>query len=153
MNRLSFLLVRKPGARQAAADPRSARDPSNTPVMDQIRTKYKDSGCEDGRFYGDFQYRELMTTANPTGQMVGSFGADIRGIGNGQVVVKAFNTWGLESATRFPGTTNRNNASVKEMFGGVPLQYPKSLLDNRSSGMFATATLNYNWIEGSPCSQ
>jgi len=140
--------------RVSAADANSARDLSNTPVMDQIRNEFKDQGCEDGRFYGDFQYGELATTPPfSTGQMVGSFGADIRGIGHGLVVVKAFNTWGLESATRFPGTTNRKNASVQQMLGGAALQYPKSLLENRTSGPMATATLNYIWIEGSPCGQ
>lgn len=140
--------------RTSAADPRSARDLSNTPVMDQIRDKYKQAGCEDGRFYGDFQYAELAATPPfSTGQMVGSFGADIRGIGHGLVVVKAFNTWGLESGTRFPGTSNRSNASVQQMLGGARLQYPKSLLENRSSGVAATATLNYIWDEGSPCAQ
>jgi len=152
-----FDLMRWAGGRLprvSAADPSSARDLSNTPVMDQIREKYKESGCEDGRFYGDFQYGELATTPPfSTGQMVGSFGADVRGIGHGLVVVRAYNTWGLESATRFPGTSNRGNASVQQMLGGAPLQYPKSLLENRSNGPMGTATINYIWTEGSPCAQ
>lgn len=142
--------------RESAADSRSARDLSNTPVMDQIREQYKKNKCVDREkpYYGDFQYGELVTTPPfSTGQMVGSFGADIRGIGNGQVVVKAFNTWGLESATRLPGASNRGNASVQQMLGGAPLQYPKSILENRSGGPGGTATLNYIWMEGSPCGQ
>src|SRR5436190_1292306 len=142
--------------RISAADPRSAQDLANTPVMDQIRAQYKKNNCDDRKepYYGDFQYSEFMTTPPlSTGQAVGSFGAKIRGIGNGLIVVTAFNTWGLESGTRFPGTGNRHNASVQQMLGGAPIQYPKSLLENRSSGPMSTATLNCIWIEGSPCMQ
>jgi len=140
--------------RVSAADPASATELSGTPTMDQIREKYKKAECKDDRYWGDYQYSELTHTTNLTGQLVGSFGADIRSIGNGQIVVKEFNTWGLESATRFPGTSNRHNASIQSMVGGAPLQYPKSILENRpSGGMMGTATLNYIWVEGSPCAQ
>jgi hypothetical protein len=139
--------------RKSAADPRSAYDLSNTPTMDQIRDQYKKNECRDDTYWGDYQYSELTSTTSPTGQVVGSFGADIRSIGHGLVVVKAFNTWGLESATRFPGRGNRQNASIQQMLGGAPLQYPKSILENRSTGPMRTATLNYIWLEGSPCAQ
>ncbi len=139
--------------RVSAASPRSAADLSKTPVMDQIRGQYQQSGCKDGRYYGDFQYAELATTMNPTGQMVGAFSADIHSVGGGQVLVKASNTWGLESATRFPGEGNRGNPSVMDMAMGAPLAYPRSLLNNHPNGPTATATLNYIWMEGSPCGQ
>jgi RHS repeat-associated protein len=140
--------------RVSAADPRSAAELSGTPTMEQIRKKYSDADCRDGRYWGDYQYSELTSTTTMTGQLVGAFGADIRTMSNGEIVVKAFNTWGLESGTRFPGTSNRHNASIEQMLmNGAPLQYPKSFLENRNGGAFGTATLNYIWTEGSPCAQ
>lgn len=78
--------------------------------------------------------------------------ADIVSAGGGMVVVNAQNTWGLESATRFPGVGNRGNASVQQMLSGSGgFQYPKSLLENRGHGPMGTATLHYIWSEPSPC--
>lgn len=148
--------------RVSAADLRSAQELANTPAMDTIREKFKKEDCKEDTYWADYQYSELASTHTLTGQIVGGFGAKIRPIGHGQIVVKAFNTWGLESASRYPawfGGNNRGNASVEQMiFGGAPLQWPKSVFENRPNGILGTgvmgnATLNYIWIEGNPCAQ
>jgi RHS repeat-associated protein len=136
----------------SAADPSSAQDLSTTPVADEIRAEFMKNGCKDGTYWGDFQYGELTGTSSVTGQAVGAFGAKVRNLGNGQIVITAFNTWGLESGTRVPGRTNRRNPSVEDMIlHGAPLMHPKSILNNRTGGPMGTATKNYIWTEGSPC--
>ena len=138
--------------RTGVATPEMATQLANTPGMENIREEYRQAGCRDGRYSSDFQYRELVTTTNVTGQLVGGFVADITSAGGGMVVVNAQNTWGLESATRFPGVGNRGNASVQQMLSGSGrFQYPKSLLENRAHGPMGTATLHYIWAEASPC--
>lgn len=133
------------------ATPEMVSDLANTPGMENIRTQFEESDCAPGRYWTDYQYGELLTTRNATGQMIGGFVADITPV-NGNMVVNAQNTWGLESATRFPGRGNRGNASVQQMlFGGAPLQYPKSLLENRAAGPKRNATLHFIWAEPSPC--
>ena len=138
--------------RNGVATPEMAAQLSNTPGMENIRAEYRRAGCKDGRYSSDYQYRELLTTTNLTGQLVGGFVADITSVSGGMVVVDAQNTWGLESATRLPGTGNRGNASVQQMLSGSGgFQYPKSLLENRAYGPMGTATLHYIWAESLSC--
>lgn len=134
------------------ATPEMAAQLANTPAMENIREAYKKAGCKDDRYSSDFQYRELATTTNVTGQLVGGFVADITSAGGGMIVVNAQNTWGLESATRLPGRGNRGNASVQQMlFGSGRFQYPKSILEDRAPGPMGNARLHYIWAEPSPC--
>lgn len=138
--------------RNGVATPEMAAQLANTTGMENIRAEYKRAGCKDGRYSSDYQYRELLTTTNLTGQLVGGFVADITSVSGGMVVVDAQNTWGLESATRFPGVGNRGNASVQQMLSGSGgFQYPKSILENRAHGPMGTATLHYIWAESLSC--
>jgi len=138
--------------RTGVASPEMAAQLANTTGMENIRAEYRRAGCKDGRYSSDYQYRELLTTTNLTGQLVGGFVADITSVNGGMVVVDAQNTWGLESATRFPGVGNRGNASVQQMLSGAGgFQYPKSLLENRAHGPMGTATLHYIWAESLSC--
>lgn len=138
--------------RFGVATPEMAAQLANTPGMENIRKKYKQKGCEDGDYSTDFQYRELVTTTNVTGQLVGGFVANISSVGGGMVVVNAQNTWGLESATRFPGVGNRDNASIQQMLSGSGnFEFPKSILEDRGYGPMGKATLHYIWAEPSPC--
>jgi hypothetical protein len=134
------------------ASPEMTAQLASTPGMDNIRDKYKSERCRDKRYSTDYQYLELVTTTSVTGQLVGGFVADISSVGGGMIVVNAQNTWGLESATRLPGRSNRGNASVQQMlFNGAPLEYPKSILENRAYGPMGNARLHYIWAERSPC--
>jgi hypothetical protein len=141
----------------SAADPASAQDLANSPVMDDIRRKFKAAGCKDGRYYGDFQYRQVGTTGTVTGQLVGSFGADIRRINGCTVVVKAFNTWGTESGSRWPALpymgSNRSNPTVWDMaFNGARITWPRSTFPNMPAGNpMQNATINYIWSEELCC--
>jgi RHS repeat-associated protein len=152
--------------RHQAADPASAAELADTPAMDNIREKYKDSGCTENESWSDFQGSEFLATGNITGHLVGGFRAKIRPHGKGLVLVHAWNDWGLESATRWPGVGNRGNPSVQDIAAnpqsfirniahgsGGPAQPPRSFLNNVSSGPGATATMHYVWVEGSPCVQ
>ncbi|MHB9000602.1 MAG: RHS repeat-associated core domain-containing protein [Thermoanaerobaculia bacterium] len=137
---------------ESAADPSSAAELANTPGAENIRRVFVKNGCKSGRYSSDYQYSELTNTRNVTGQIVGGFVADVRIIGGGQIVIKAFNTWGLESATRLPGRSNRGNPSVQDMVNGAPLMYPKSILNDRTGpGAMTNAKLNYIWTEANPC--
>lgn len=133
-----------------------------TPVMENIRQQFKQSGCKSGVYCGDFQYSELSGTSTVAGQSVGSFCAQITNNGCcSDITVDVSNTWGLESGTRFPklpwGGSNRGNQSVQQMIGGafsgggVKMQWPKSLLENRPTGAMKTVTMHYNWKEPNPC--
>jgi hypothetical protein len=127
---------------------------SRTPAMNTIRGQFKQDGCRSGDKYycGDFQYRELFTTINLTGQTVGSFCAKITPVGNGRILVQAQNTWGLESGTRFPGTSNRQNPSLQDMLlHDAPFTYPKSTFNNKATGAFKNQTVYYIWQEKSRC--
>lgn len=141
----------------SAADPASTQDLAGSPVMDEIRRKYKQAGCKDGRYYGDFQYRQLATTSTITAQLVGSFGVDIRSINGCMVVIKAFNTWGTESASRWPALpsigSNRNNPTVMDMIvNGAPITWPRSTFPNVPPGNpLSNATINYVWSEDLCC--
>jgi RHS repeat-associated protein len=149
--------------RNQAASPASSEELANTPAMQNIRDKYN-STCTGDAINADFQRSEFMRTSNLTGQLVGAFWAKIRPIGHGLVVVHAWNTWGLQSATRIPGTTNRENASVQTILTN-PYSSSRNLLNfgvqgdassvlsDRDSGMLSNVTMHYSWIEGSPCSQ
>lgn len=62
--------------------------------------------------------------------------------------MRAWNTWGLESGTRFPAFigNNRFNSSIQEMLltATGPLQFPKLILENRKSpGLFQNVTLDF----------
>jgi hypothetical protein len=100
-------------------------------------------------YCGDFQYRQLVTTVNLTGQLVGSFCAWITNAGNGNAQIRVINTWGLESGTRLPGRRNRRNASLQQMLTGKgKIGYPKSLLeDTTSPGMLQNTTVSWSWTE------
>jgi hypothetical protein len=88
-------------------------------TVEQIRRSYQDGGCKSGVYCGDFHYRQLVTTVNLTGQLVGSFCAFITNGGNGNAQIRVTNTWGLESGTRLPGRRNRRNASLQQMLAAV----------------------------------
>jgi RHS repeat-associated protein len=132
------------------------QDLKGTPVMDDIRSQFKANGCKDGVYCGNFQYSQFLSTGTVVGQTVGSFCARLNTNG-GMMSVDAWNTWGLESGTRFPEFpgqgSNRGNASVQQMItGGASIaQWPKSFLENRTSGAFANSTTRYQWTEPSPC--
>lgn len=132
-----------------------SQDLQRTPAWRQIWEKYKASGCRDDMYCGDYQYQQFFTTFNVAGQAVGGFCAKLTRTGN-TVTVNAFNDWGLESGTRwaaFPGLgSNRRNSSVEQMFrNGFKFQYPKSWLENRSSGPGRTVRTTYTWTEANPC--
>lgn len=129
----------------------STQELAATPAMENIRRKFEKQGCRDDRYYSDYQYSELTSTRNVTGQIVGGSGADVSTRRDGLVRVHAFNTWGLESLTRFPGRGNRGNASIQQMLSGASWEYPKSIRENRSSGPGRNATVHYIWAEESPC--
>ncbi|MGB6363233.1 MAG: RHS repeat-associated core domain-containing protein [Thermoanaerobaculia bacterium] len=134
----------------------ATRDLQNTPVMDDIRRRYQTAGCESNVYCGDYQYRQLFTTFNLVGQTTGSFCAEVTNIGDGLVLVNAWNDWGLESGTRFPQLgpeTNRQNASIQQMIGGGASfrQWPKSVLENRDTGPFKTTKTRYTWTEELKC--
>ena len=138
--------------RNGVATPAMAAQLADTPAMDNIRAEYRKAGCKNKSYSSDYQYRELLTTTNVTGQLVGGFVANITSLGGGMVLIDAQNTWGLESATRLPGVGNRSHASVQQMLSGSgPFQYPKSLLENRAFGPMGNATLHYIWTESLPC--
>ena len=130
------------------------QDLRGTPVWKQIWEKFTSTGCNSGLYCGDFQYRQFFSTSSVVGQTVGSFCARLTKRGN-TVDVEAFNVWGLESGTRlpvFPGLgSNRRNPSVQQMLNGASLAYPKSVLENRSSGPGKTVKTTYTWTEQSPC--
>jgi hypothetical protein len=148
-----------------AAAPAAVEELADTPAMDNIREAFKKKGCTEGMYFSDFQFAEVIATGNWTGQLVGAFGARIAPVGNGQVVINATNTWGLESATRIPGTFNRANLSIQTIatdpnlatqtfMHSSPLTVlsPKSVLENRTgNGPFSNVTMHYVWMEGSPC--
>lgn len=131
------------------------QDVQRTPVMDDIRDKYQANGCKDGTYCGDFQYRQLGTTLTIAGQAAGGFCAKLTTLRPGQVLVQAWNDWGLESGTRFPRipgqATNRSNPSIQQMVCGAPLAWPKSILENRTSGPFQTVRTRYMWMENLCC--
>jgi RHS repeat-associated protein len=132
------------------------QDLKGTPMMDDIRSQFKANGCKDGVYCGNFQYSQFLSTGTIVGQTVGSFCARLNSNG-GMISVDAWNTWGLESGTRFPELpgqgSNRGNASVQQIItgGGSISQWPKSLLENTTSGAFANSTTRYQWTEPSPC--
>jgi RHS repeat-associated protein len=132
-------------------------DLSNTPGMQDIRDQYKKKGCNYSPFIcNNYQYTQLSTTDNLTGQVVGSFCVKFTPIGNGRVLVSAQNSFGLESASRlpeFPGLgSNRKNPSIIDMLRGrAPLMYPRSIWNNKDSGWLRNMTVHYYWIEKSPC--
>ena len=121
--------------------------------MNNIRQMYLKAGCVSGRYCGDYQYREVFTTTNVVGQLIGGLCATMTNSGGGNVKVRAQNTWGLETGTRFPGTRNRGHASVQEMLSGKgAIQYPKSIFEDRSTpGMMQNVTLYFMWTEQLSC--
>jgi RHS repeat-associated protein len=144
------------GNRSYGANDAITQDLKGTPVMDDIRRQFQANGCKDGVYCGNFQYSEFFSTGSVVGQTVGSFCARLTSNGS-TVSVDAWNTWGLESGTRFPEFpglgSNRRNASVEQLVsGGASVaQWPKSLLENKTSGSFSNATTRYRWTEPSPC--
>jgi RHS repeat-associated protein len=132
------------------------KDLQQTPLMEEIRNQFQRNACKSGVYCGNYQYSALISTGSFVGQTVGSFCARIMPRGN-FIQIDAWNTWGLESASRLPelpgGGSNRGNASIEQMLkGDAPLlQWPKSIFENRSSGAFANATTRYQWIEPNPC--
>lgn len=134
-------------------------DLARTPVMDQIRKRYKDKGCNYSGFVcGDFQYRQLITTFNFVGQTIGSFCAKIHPIRGGMIQIDAQNTWGIASGTRFPalpfGPSNRQNGSLIDMLrGDAPWAYPSGFFNDKAGGVMGTKTYYYHWKEKSPCCQ
>lgn len=128
-------------------------DIRRTPAMDEIRGQYVANNCTTEWYCGDYQYRQLLTTTNIVGQVIGAFCAKMTNAGGGNVNVRALNIWGLESATRFPGTGNRNNATVSQMLSGRGrLEYPRSVLENRTTpGPMQNVTLYFLWTEYLPC--
>jgi RHS repeat-associated protein len=148
-----------------AAHPDSARDLSNTPAMQNVRDQYKDSGCKDDIYEPEqFGPKEFLNTRSLTGHLVGGFSASIRSLGNGMIVVKATNTWGRESMSRWPGATNRNNPTLEDMGSALlsmahqgsispSVLHPRSTLSDSAVGPFATTRVNYIWMKGTPCTQ
>ena len=118
----------------------ATRDLSETPGMQDIRNQFKDKGCNYDRFLcNDYQYTQFRTTDNLTGQVVGSFCVKFVPVGNGKYLVEAQNTFGLASASRYIGGTNRKNPSVVDILRGRgPLMYPSSIWNTRSQVGFAT---------------
>lgn len=146
-----------------AADAASAAEFAGTPAMQNVRDQYEGGGCKD-HIYEPKQFGpdEFLGTASVTGHLVGGFSASIRSLGNGIVVVKATNTWGRQSMSRWPGANNRGNPSVQELGtalrhmahgGAVSSLYPRSTHYDVASGSFATTRVNYIWTEGTPCAQ
>ena len=121
----------------------------------------QDRDCKDGVYEPEqFGLSEFLGAASITGHVVSGFSASIRSIGNGQVVVKATNTWGRESMSRWPRKGNRRNPSVQELgtalrhmaYGGsVPSLYLRSTLYDIAGREFDTARLKYVSLEGLPC--
>jgi len=73
------------------------------PGMQDIRDQYKKKGCSYDRFLcNNYQYTQLRTTDNLTGQIVGSFCVKFTPIGNGRVLVSAQNSFSTESGSRLP---------------------------------------------------
>ncbi len=127
---------------------------SATPAASNLIGKFKKNRCKDGIYCGDFNYRQYFTTFNMVGQTVGGFCAKVTEIGRGRILVDAWNAWGLESGTRFPqlgSENNRTHPSIQDMLNGAPIRYPKSILNNTDSGLGATTTTRYIWIQKSPC--
>jgi RHS repeat-associated protein len=147
-----FITGNHGGGQHGPGDP-ATQDIADTPVMDQIRQQYLDSGCQSKMYCGDYQYRQLVTTLNLTGQLVGSFCAQITNIGNGNARVNAQNTWGLESGSRLPGRTNRHHASIQQMITGQgKIGYPKSVLEDKTSpGPLQNLIIRWTWTEHLPC--
>jgi hypothetical protein len=151
--------------KDSIADPASAEDLANTPAMDNIRLKFKESNCLERKQWSDFQVGEFFGTHSLTGHTVGGFVATLTELGDGNMLVHARNTWGLESGTRIPGTGNRGNPSVQSLmsnpqyfisqwnFGAATPGVPKSILNNVSAGPLKTAQVHYLWVEASPCAQ
>lgn len=132
-------------------------DLSQTPGMQDIRNQYKQKGCNySGFLCNNYQYTQLSTTDNLTGQVVGSFCVKFTPIGNGRILVKAQNTFSLSSATRLPELpfqgSNRKNPTLSDMLlRGAPLAWPSSLRNDKPSGGLRNMTVHYYWIEQGPC--
>lgn len=130
-------------------------DLSQTPGMQDIRNQFKQKGCNYSGFVcNNYQYTQLRTTDNLTGQVVGSFCVKFTPIGNGRILVKAQNTLSVASGTRLPelNGSNRKNPSLSDMLlRGAPFGWPSSLLNDRQSGRLRNMTVHYYWIEKSPC--
>jgi len=139
---------------------------AETPGMQKARDQFVKNGCqgtdEEGKkvpFSADYDYGEFGNTSSGTGQLVGGFNAYIRPLGNGTMLVFAYNYWGRESASRLPrelggpgAPSNRPNPSIQDMINGAPRVWPpKSVLNDVSSGFMATVRKTYIWIEPLPC--
>ncbi len=158
---LDWALGNSPQADNASEE--QTRELSESAAATDLLEKFRENQCVNStdrrggsrRYGGDFSLDEYFTTFSVTGHAVGGFAAHITDIGDGQILVSAQNTWGLESATRnwMPGT--RHNSSVQEMlFDGGDIENPKSLLENRTGrGAMANVTYHYNWVQDSPCGQ
>jgi len=132
------------------------QDLQRTPAMEDLRRELRNNNCVTGRYGGEYQYTELVTSDTIVGQTVGGFSANVTNNGS-TITVDAWNYWGLESGTRlpkFPGQpSNRQNLSIQQMIqnGDIVLEWPKSILENRNSGRFKTVRTDYHWTEANPC--
>jgi hypothetical protein len=134
-----------------------------SPAARDMISKFKKNKCKKGIYCGDFAIEQFLLTDNFAAHTIGGFCANITP--KYEIIeIKAWNTWGLESMTRWPeipffpsSKGNRRNLSVQQMISNLntgisfPPQYPKSTLENRASGVFKTVTLIYNWSEENPC--
>ncbi|HEV7240800.1 MAG TPA: RHS repeat-associated core domain-containing protein [Thermoanaerobaculia bacterium] len=159
-----FLAGTLPAESAGTAD--EAANLAATPGMENVRDEFVANGCqgtdENGKrvtFSGDYNYGEFGNTRNGTGHLVGGFNAYVRPLGDGNMLVYAFNYWGRESASRLPkelggpgAPSNRRNPSIQDMINGASRVWPpKSVLNNVSSGFMTTVRKNYIWIEPLPC--
>ena len=142
----------------------AAADLSHTPGMQDIRNQYKQKSCSySGFICNNYQYTQLRTTDNLTGQVVGSFCVKFTPLGNGRTLVNAQNTFSLASATRLPELpfrgSNRANPTLSDMllrsapllWPNSPIYWPSSLIHDKQSGWLRNMTVHYHWLEKNPC--
>jgi RHS repeat-associated protein len=126
-------------------------DLANTAAMNDIRRKYRNNHCADGLYCGAFGPKQVLTTWNFVGQIVGGFCAYMTNLGGGETQVDAFNDWGAASGSRNP-TANRNNPSFWDMLvNHAPIKNPSTLWNDWYGGPLGKQRFWYHWTEQGTC--
>jgi RHS repeat-associated protein len=124
---------------------------SRSPATADILNQFKQKGCKNGLYCGEFKFSHIFTTINPVIQTVGSFCAYVTNLGNGEIQIDGFNEWGLKSLTANPWQDRRAPSLLDMLLGRASWGIPSSLLNNTKSGPMHKTRTWYHWTEKSPC--